>query len=150
LVEIALWMPLASFLDATPVRKQRHDGGGGGGGGGGAATRDLMAALQLGASQVNSSGGSVVELSGQMKAFHEPHAMELKKRVQGRVEAELAFRVGSPFYRAVKFCLEFADRNKLVDAAAVDDPGEVGVHPAMEFYDNVVVPLAGLASSSQD
>ncbi|KAK4235383.1 prion-inhibition and propagation-domain-containing protein [Achaetomium macrosporum] len=134
LVEIALWMPLSSFLEATA--KKRNDRGA-------AAPRDLIAALQLGGGKQATTGS--VELSGDMKIFHEPHAMELKKRLMARVEAELAFRVGSPFYRAVKFCLEFADRNSQADPA-VDGPGEVSVHPAMEFYDKVVVPLAGLAS----
>ncbi|KAL2194987.1 prion-inhibition and propagation-domain-containing protein [Corynascus similis CBS 632.67] len=114
LVEIALWIPLASFLDAKK-----------------------SSSLSL------SSQASGVELSGEMKLFHSPHATELKRRVMSRVDSELAFRVGSSFCQAVKFCLEFGDI--MPDAGAVDG-GEVGVHPAMEFYDNVVVPLARLVN----
>lgn len=84
-----------------------------------------------------------VELSKDMMVFYAPHAVELRRRVAARVETELAFRVGSPYCRAVKFCLEFADRPE--DTGGVD-AGEVGSYPAMEFYDNVVVPLAALKS----
>ncbi|KAL2144887.1 hypothetical protein VTI28DRAFT_8348 [Corynascus sepedonium] len=115
LVEIALWIPLASFLDAK----------------------------KSSSSSLLSSQASGVELSGEMKLFHSPHATELKRRVMSRVDSELAFRVGSSFCQAVKFCLEFGDI--MPDAGAVDG-GEVGVHPAMEFYDNVVVPLARLVN----
>jgi len=132
LLEIALWMPLGSFLESRkPIGvapKPKADPG--------------LQGLLPGDGRLKPE---VVELSGNMKLFHEPHAVELRKRVLARVEAELAFRVGSPYCRAVKFCLEFADMQADEGAAGV---GEVGVHPAMEFYDNVVVPLAGLRSGT--
>ena len=114
LVEIALWVPLRSFLEAIKRSSSSRSGGG-------------------------------VTLFADMQMFHAPQAAELKRRVLARVESELAFRVGSPYFSAVKFCLEFADRQP---GAGVDasDGGEVGMHPAMEFYDNVVVPLASLSA----
>jgi len=126
LVEIALWVPLRSFLDATKKSSSSSATGSGSG---------SSSSIQLGTKPAS------VNLSADMKTFHAPHALELKKRVLGRVDNELAFRVGSTYCQAVKFCLEFADRQTEGDAL---DGGEVGVHPAMEFYDNVVVPLASL------
>jgi hypothetical protein len=132
LVEIALWTPLGAFLEgkkrASTSRGRSSNSGGG----------DQLGVLP------GKSAVEVVELSGDMKVFYRPHAVELRKRVAARVEAEMAFRVGSPYCRVVQFCLEFADRQP--DVGSVD-VGEVGVHPAMEFYNNVVVPLAGLSSS---
>lgn len=131
LVEIALWRPLKSFLEGKKSSSKT-----------GAASKPARSSLeaQLGMSNQPAS----VELWEDMELFHEPHAMELKKRVIDTVDSELAFRVGSVFCQAVKFCLEFADEHQDLDAS---DGGEVGVHPAMEFYNNVVVPLAGLSSS---
>ena len=132
LVEIALWTPLGAFLEGKRASTTRSSGVVGDGSKGG---------FQLGVLP-GKSAVEVVELSGDMKVFYRPHAVELRKRVAARAEAEMAFRVGSPYCRVVQFCLEFADRQP--DVGSVD-VGEVGVHPAMEFYNNVVVPLAGLS-----
>jgi hypothetical protein len=129
LVEIALWMPLESLLKGKKAAGSDGDGSGGAG---------EWRGLQLGVPVK----APAVELSAVMKEFYKPHAEELRKRVVARVESELAFRVGSPFCRAVQFCLEFADKRGEVSGTV--DVGEVGVHPAMEFYNNVVVPLAAL------
>ncbi|KAK5659328.1 hypothetical protein OQA88_1421 [Cercophora sp. LCS_1] len=118
LVEIALWMPLASLLEGRRAES---------------SVRETSLAVEKKDS---------VELRGDMKVFYAPHAVELRRRVLARVENELAFRVGSPYCRAVKWCLEFGD-----GAEGEEDGGEVGVHPAMEFYDHVVVVLGGLVES---
>ncbi|KXX75785.1 hypothetical protein MMYC01_207445 [Madurella mycetomatis] len=131
LVEIALWRPLKSFLEGKKSSSKT---------GATAKPGPSLLEAQLGMSNKPAS----VELCEDMELFHEPHAMELKKRVIDTVDSELAFRVGSVFYQAVKFCLEFADKHQDPD---VPNGGEVGVHPAMEFYNNVVVPLAWLSSS---
>ncbi|KAK4121517.1 hypothetical protein N657DRAFT_577590, partial [Parathielavia appendiculata] len=132
LVEIAVWMPLKEkFLEATKKSLSSSSASS-------ASASALGSDFAPQSSRATSSG---VELSGDMDVFHAPHAVELKRRVIHVVESELAFRVGSLYYRAVKFCLEFADRQP---DPGVADGGEVGVHPAMAFYDNVVVPLAGL------
>ncbi|KAG7284598.1 hypothetical protein NEMBOFW57_010976 [Staphylotrichum longicolle] len=80
LVEIALWMPLASFLESRKpagAPKSKVETG--------------LEGFSLGEGRVKSA---IVELSGDMKVFHEPHALELRKRVLARVEAELAFAWG--------------------------------------------------------
>ncbi|RDA88172.1 hypothetical protein CP532_6811 [Ophiocordyceps camponoti-leonardi (nom. inval.)] len=82
LVEIALWMPLTSFLDAKPV----------------------------GGKSSSSSSDGPYKLSPDMSVFHEPHAKLLKKRVVSRVESEFRFRVGNCYYETTMFCLGFADR----------------------------------------
>jgi hypothetical protein len=156
LVEIALWMPLASFLEAVPKKSASSSGGSSTGSGAGVRAGGVTTSASSSSGfqhqqqagvppeDTTARGGNRVELSGDMKVFHAPHAVELRRRVMSRVDSQLAFRVGSPYSRAVRFCLEFADKQP--DAGAADG-GEVGVHPAMEFYDNVVVPLAGLVSS---
>ncbi len=128
LVEIALWMPLGSFLDGKPSRS---------GTGIGIATG--VKGLALGERRAES-----VILSGDMETFHAPHAGELRKRVLARVENEMAFRVGSRYAEVVKFCLGFADRLEGGEGTRSGgvEGGEVGLHPAMKFYDHVVVPLA--------
>ncbi|GAB1319904.1 Prion-inhibition and propagation-domain-containing protein [Madurella fahalii] len=131
LVEIALWRRLKSFLKGRRSSSKTS-----------AAPRPAPSLLevQLGVSNQPAS----VELWENMESFHAPHAAELRKRVIDTVNSELAFRVGSPFCQAVRFCLEFADKHQDVETS---DGSEVGVHPAMEFYNNVVVPLAELSSS---
>lgn len=127
LVEIALWVPLMSFLEA---RRSSSSSSG---------PAPSPSAVQLGVPSQPAS----VSLSADMEFFHTEHALELKKRVMRRVDSELAFRVGSSFCQAVKFCLEFADKQLNADT---NDGGEVGVHPAMEFYNNVVIPLSVLSN----
>ncbi|PHH63669.1 hypothetical protein CDD81_5650 [Ophiocordyceps australis] len=109
LVEIALWTPLASFLQPKPA-----------------------------SSSVSKSQNDASHLSPNMTLFHEPHAAALKRRVTHTVDAEFAFRLGSQYHEAIKFCLEFAD----LDPRPQDD--EFPTHPSLEFYNKVVVPLSRL------
>ncbi|KAK4114409.1 hypothetical protein N656DRAFT_796874 [Canariomyces notabilis] len=133
LVEIALWVSTKrAFLGAAKKTSLSRTP---------TASTGSSSQVQLGLT----SKPATVELSDDMDSFHTPHALELRKRVTERVNSELAFRAGSRFCQAVKFCLEFADRERDGEAG---DGAEVGVHPAMEFYNNVVVPLAGLSSAS--
>lgn len=115
LVEIALWVPLSTFLDGKPSSSSTQ----------------------------SRTGDATINLSPNMEVFYAPHAALLKRRVINRVDTELAFRVGSAYYNAVKFCLEFADKQHAIDS--FDFPS----HPALEFYDNVVTPLSRLAGGSQ-
>ncbi|KAM7214472.1 Prion-inhibition and propagation domain containing protein [Rhypophila decipiens] len=66
-----------------------------------------------------------------MNRFHEPEARELKRRVDMRMEREMAYRMGTKYKRAVEWCLSL--------------PGPV---QAVEFYDEVVVPLQDISSLS--
>jgi len=75
------------------------------------------------------STGSV-QLSSKMKTFHREEALELKKRILGRVDGELGFRVGSKFRDAVRWCLTMSENED-----------EVEWHPALGFHKNVVAPL---------
>ncbi|KAK3347039.1 prion-inhibition and propagation-domain-containing protein [Lasiosphaeria hispida] len=127
LVEIALWVPLMSFLGAKKSLSSSSNAHSG---------SSSRVALEAGSGSKNTKA---VTLSADMEVFHAPHALELKKRVVARIEAEFGFRVGSEFARAVMFCLEFADKQPEDE---FDETGEVGVHPALEFFNNVVVPLA--------
>lgn len=70
--------------------------------------------------------------------FSPDDARELQKRVMKVVRKELAFRVGREYRDAVKWCLTYADADEL------DSEHEVW-HPALEFYNRVVVPLSHLA-----
>jgi len=132
LVEVALWMPLSSFLLAQPAGSR---GGRSGAGNGGTGKNVGAAHLRQELASRADSRAEAITLSGDMREFLSEHAEELKRRVLGRVESELAFRVGTPYYHAVKFCLELPDRSEL--QGDVED-----VHPAMEFFNNVVVPLS--------
>ncbi|CEJ82772.1 hypothetical protein VHEMI02820 [[Torrubiella] hemipterigena] len=105
LVEIALWVPLSSFLLATN-NKNRVD----------SPDRRLLR-------------------SPAMDVFGEEQAKTLRKHVFRRLESEFAFRVGTAYMEATRFCLEFGER----------EVGEEERHPALEFYNCVVVPLSRLA-----
>ncbi|KAK3375661.1 hypothetical protein B0T24DRAFT_616772 [Lasiosphaeria ovina] len=70
-----------------------------------------------------------IMLSPEMTQFYEAEARELKRRVDMRVEAELAYRVGTKFRDVVQWCLNL--------------PGPV---TAIEFYDRVAVPLEELSA----
>ncbi|KAI9858398.1 MAG: hypothetical protein M1813_007502 [Trichoglossum hirsutum] len=107
LVEIAWWVPLVSFLDSGASRS------------------------------TGASTPTPVYLSSKMKRFHRIEALELRRRVVARSDRELAFRAGSAYFAAVKWCLSFGDQ-----------PGDQGDewHPALEFYNRVVVPLRKLAN----
>jgi len=71
-----------------------------------------------------------VKLSPDMEDFHEVEARELKRRVDMRVEAELAYRMGTRYKVAVQWCLNLS-----------------GSVTATEFYDKVAVPVEELSSS---
>lgn len=109
LVEIALWVPLMTFLDAIEGKSRKTE--------------------------------SSVPLSSKMTYFHRIEALELQRRVQSRADRELAFRVGSTYYGAVNWCLNFAD-------LSISGPQEEEWHPALEFYNEVVIPLTDLAKFS--
>ena len=70
-----------------------------------------------------------VALSPNMQHFHEIEALELKRRVDMRVEHELAFRVGTKYKDLVQWCLNLK-----------------GPVSAIEFYNMVAVPLDELCS----
>lgn len=70
-----------------------------------------------------------VSLSPHMQHFHEIEAMELKRRVDYRVEHELAFRAGTKYKDVVQWCLNLK-----------------GPVSAIEFYNMVAVPLDELCS----
>ncbi|KAJ9602350.1 hypothetical protein H2200_013205 [Cladophialophora chaetospira] len=99
LVEIGLWVPLASFLQAANAAGQKR--------------------------------------FSSTERFHRPEALILKTMVLDRLKKEFAFRLGTTYYEAVNWCLTFADISL---TNADEDP----VHPALEFYNNVVAPLQGL------
>ncbi|PFH57721.1 hypothetical protein XA68_14649 [Ophiocordyceps unilateralis] len=111
LVEMALWMPLSSFLEGKPIAGHQKSG----------------------------AGSDAAKLCPDMAIFHEPHAALLKKRVMSRVESEFRFRVGTSYYEATKFCLDFADQKLAADEDSL------AAHPSLEFYNAVVVPLSRLA-----
>lgn len=50
-----------------------------------------------------------MQLSSKMKTFHREEALELKKRILGRVDGELGFRVGSKLRDAVRWCLTMSE-----------------------------------------
>ena len=74
-----------------------------------------------------------VRLSSKMKHFGREEALELRRRVLIRLERELAFRVGTTVCDVVRWCLQFADTR-------VGDEVQ-DWQPALEIYENVVVPL---------
>ncbi|RYN28501.1 hypothetical protein AA0112_g7413 [Alternaria arborescens] len=72
-----------------------------------------------------------VALSPDMKQFYELEAKELHRRVNLRVDAEVAYRVGTKYKNAVHWCLNLK-----------------GPVTAIDFYNIVAVPLDDLCSSS--
>ncbi|EJT82314.1 hypothetical protein GGTG_02288 [Gaeumannomyces tritici R3-111a-1] len=135
LLEVALWAPLSNFLEGRPAR----------------ATSKVAATAANGTTTTTTARAEIT-LSKDMKTFHEPHARLLRRHVLRHVDAELAFRAGSPYRAAVGYCLGGDDDD--ADGAAAgrdDDPWSVpsaAAHPALEFYDRVVVPLARLANAA--
>ncbi|EEQ89297.1 hypothetical protein, variant 1 [Blastomyces dermatitidis ER-3] len=148
LSEIAWWVPLSSFLDAkVPIES---------------APASISSSTQIRSSTTTtlaiSNPATAVQLSSSMKRFQRPEALELRRRVISRADRELAFRVGTPYFDVVKWCLEYADQhNDVVDsticknaaadtvAAATATEGFTDWHPALEFYNRVVVPLRKIA-----
>jgi hypothetical protein len=82
------------------------------------------------------SSNAAVQLSPDMKHFHQVEALELRRRVMLRVDSELAFRVGTRYCEVVKWCLGFSQSD------FDDEPWRAGV----EFYNNVVIPLEEISN----
>ncbi|EGC47013.1 conserved hypothetical protein [Histoplasma capsulatum var. duboisii H88] len=145
LAEIAWWAPLSSFLDA----KLSNDSA--------SSTKNRVSNTTTTAPATSTSATSV-QLSSTMKRFQQPEALELQRRVTSRADRELPFRVGTAYFDVVKWCLGFADRHNDVDgtiggratadtvAATTASEGCNDWHPALEFYNRVVVPLKQLAN----
>ncbi|KAF7676672.1 hypothetical protein GT037_004884 [Alternaria burnsii] len=72
-----------------------------------------------------------VALSPDMKQFYELEAKELHRRVNLRVDAEVAYRMGTKYKDAVHWCLNLK-----------------GPVTAIDFYNTVAVPLDDICSSS--
>jgi hypothetical protein len=70
-----------------------------------------------------------VTLAPNMKQFHEVEAFELKRRIDIRVEHELAYRVGTEYKELVQWCLNLK-----------------GSVTALDFYNTVAIPLDELCS----
>ncbi|KLJ12172.1 hypothetical protein EMPG_09600 [Blastomyces silverae] len=148
LAEIAWWVPLSSFLDAKVSNES--------------AAASISSPTQIRSSTTTtpapSTPATAVQLSSTMKRFQRPEALELRRRVISRADRELAFRVGTPYFDVVKWCLEYADQHNDVDstifkssaantaAAATATEGFNDWHPALEFYNRVVVPLRKIAN----
>ncbi|KAH7397247.1 prion-inhibition and propagation-domain-containing protein [Pyrenochaeta sp. MPI-SDFR-AT-0127] len=116
LVEIARWMPLSSFLDNKKSSNEKPN---------------------------------PLDLSSKMETFTEANAKELQKRVLYIVDKELAFRVGTPYRDAVRWCLTQADEKMNSEApqalgGRVVTEAERDWRPALNFFNNVVVPLERL------
>ncbi|OJD23115.1 hypothetical protein ACJ73_05534 [Blastomyces percursus] len=141
-------MPLSSFLDAKVPNES--------------VPASISSSTQIRSSTTTTpatnTSTSAVQLSSTMKRFQRPEALELRRRVISRAERELAFRVGTPYFDVVKWCLEYADQHNDVDstvykntaadtaAAASATEGFNDWHPALEFYNRVVVPLRKIAN----
>ncbi|KAI6348140.1 hypothetical protein MCOR25_010852 [Pyricularia grisea] len=136
LLEIALWRPLSSFLEGKPA---------------GAAVQKAGKSIFAAAAAVGDRREEV-RLSRDMTLFHTPHALLLKKLVLRHVDSELAFRVGSPYHRAVVYCLRAADvyDDENGNVKDLSDEGDLASHPALEFYNQVVVPLARLSAAASE
>ncbi|TLD28276.1 hypothetical protein PspLS_04131 [Pyricularia sp. CBS 133598] len=137
LLEIARWRPLSSFLEGKPAA---------------AAVQKSQKSIFAAAAAAGGDGRGEVRLSRDMQLFHRPHALLLKKLVLRHVDSELAFRVGSPYYRAVVYCLKAGDvyDDENGDVKEFSDDGDLALHPALEFYNQVVVPLARLSAATAE
>lgn len=120
LVEIALWVPLSSFLLARVAD----------------STTKTTSVVGTG----TAAGASAKELGTAPEAFGEEQAKTLRKHVLKRLESEFAFRVGIKYAEATRFCLEFRERVVKTE----EEEGGLERHPALEFYNCVVVPLSRL------
>jgi len=117
LLEIALWVPIRSFLEA---KKSQSSNG------------------QSGPAVESRSAGT--ELSPSTHRFHREESIAFGALAMDRVNREFAFRVGGGYRDVVKWCLTFADKS----------PGDAQDQPAaLQFHDQVLVPLRRLASTSR-
>ncbi|PGH35750.1 hypothetical protein GX50_01463 [[Emmonsia] crescens] len=145
LAEIAWWVPLSSFLDAKVSN---------------ASASSLLSSSSQNRPFVTptSTSATAAQLSSTMRRFQRPEALELQRRVTSRADRELAFRVGTPYFGVVKWCLGHADQRNDVDstignssaaatlATATATEGFDDWHPALEFYNRVVVPLSKMTN----
>ncbi|PGH04268.1 hypothetical protein GX51_03613 [Blastomyces parvus] len=148
LAEIAWWVPLSSFLDAKVSNESIP----------GLISSSTQIRSSTSTTPTTSTSATAVQLSSTMKRFQRPEALELRRRVISRADRELAFRVGTPYFGVMKWCLEYADQHNDVDrticesaaadsvAAATATEGFNDWHPALEFYNRVVVPLRNIAN----
>jgi hypothetical protein len=72
-----------------------------------------------------------VALSPDMRQFYEPEAKELHRRVNLRIDEEVAYRMGTKYKNAVQWCLNLK-----------------GPVTAIEFYNIVAIPLDDLCGFS--
>lgn len=119
LVEIALWLPLLDFLDANAADF---------------LDEDQPQGSQDPQDQQQPEGRT---LGRKMEMFTPDDARELQRRVVRMVRKELGFSMGMQYRDAVKWCLQYADQDRL------DGEGD-DWHHALQFYDKVVVPLQRL------
>jgi hypothetical protein len=91
-------------------------------------------------------------LSSKSESFQRPEAEELQKRVLYRVDNELAFRMGTVYRDVVRWCLTMADEShaRLVQNVRENSTQQEEWHPALEFYNRVVVPLCQVARQGMD
>ncbi|OJD17348.1 hypothetical protein AJ78_02533 [Emergomyces pasteurianus Ep9510] len=129
LAEIAWWVPLSSFLDAKGL--------------GASGTSSLSSSAQSRSTTTSNVAPSIsataVQLSSTMGRFQRPEALELLRRVTSRAD-------------------RYADQQNGVDGnnpngATAATAGTAPVaesfddwHPALEFYNRVVVPLRKIAN----
>ena len=131
LAEIAWWVPLLSFLDAVIP-----------------PSTDPSASAS--ASVDANMGTNPVPLSSKMKYFHRAEALALRRIVLLRIDHDLAFRVGTTYCNVVKWCLNFADSNANDGKKNGEQEGRNASHhqhPALEFYNHVVMPLKGFLAA---
>jgi hypothetical protein len=74
-----------------------------------------------------------------MTYFHKDEALELQRRVLALLDKEMAFKVGTRYCEVVRWCLAFVQREE-----------EEEWHPALGFYNHVVVPLEKCAMVLED
>ena len=117
LLEIALWVPIRSFLEA---KKSQSSSG---------TPESTVGSRSAGTEQPPS-----------IPRFHREESIAFGALAMDRVNKEFAFRVGGVYRDVVKWCLTFADK---APGDAQDQP------PALQFHDQVLVPLKRLASASQ-
>jgi len=84
------------------------------------------------------SGGQASRLQ-RPGSFHRDEAIVLQKQVVNMADSKLAFLFGTDLYKVIKWCLVFADQN-------ATGPSK---NPVLEFYDNVVAPLARQGTGAQ-
>ncbi|KAF2004038.1 hypothetical protein P154DRAFT_519625 [Amniculicola lignicola CBS 123094] len=136
LVDIARWMPLASFLDKA--ESPTND------------SKQPQTLSKTESQKLKKPASTRPRLPAEVDNFTEADAKELQKRVLSFVDRELAFRVGTPYRDAVRWCLTHHDEKVESDVRQAVETGVVAApeedwRSALEFYNNVVVPLEHLA-----